>query len=268
MDSIINNTKTQTFTKERVIEYLKTNYSTSYDSDNNIWIFKLYGFAIKEPPSSIITNSNEFWDVTYIDPPLGIGLDKEENRARPLKCDDVIRILEGMKIIFSAPNNDNTATKYNIYHKPYNILTLEKLTGKMAKLHPLHFAKWHIRSRNEFSIVNNPYGLSLGYSKSKDDFELFFDDERTNPEDGGIYPYLSVITVCEYLLKKKFTIKCNVCGKTPQMTENANGVLLLKICTRCKETRYCSDECQKTDSANHKKNCFIRPEIRIPIIKK
>jgi hypothetical protein len=249
----------QSHTREQVKEYLKTRCCSGENNNNNdnVYIFKDYGFSLKE--SEI---SKDYWNVTYIDPPFGIGLDKEENRTKSIKCDDVIRIMEVMRNTFEHYKGDKN---YNIYHKTYNIQTLEKVTGVPAKMHPLHFGKWIIKDpNNRYYIVNNPYGLSLGYSKTKHDFELCFSDERTttsiNSSD-GIHTYIQVVTVCEYLLKRNFTIKCTVCGKPPQISQDANGVLLLKTCNRCKDARYCSDQCQKQDTAEHKKICFIRPQI-------
>ena len=44
--------------------------------------------------------------------------------------------------------------------------------------------------------------------------------------------------------------RCDYCGKLPEQQG------LLKICSRCRKTRYCSQACQKASWKQHKRVCI------------
>ncbi|KAK5731243.1 hypothetical protein LTR15_001182 [Elasticomyces elasticus] len=48
---------------------------------------------------------------------------------------------------------------------------------------------------------------------------------------------------------------CGGCGK------NESGTVVLSVCGRCKERRYCSKECQKRDFKHHKVVCSMSEEL-------
>ena len=99
-----------------------------------------------------------------------------------LSGNDIIKAIQQLEI-----NPDKLRTK------PGSIIKLEEITGQKAFRMENAFGKWHIRSAN-YSMFNNPFGCSLGYTRTEDEFEIYFFERDSEPR-----ARVSVGTVIELL---------------------------------------------------------------------
>ena len=79
-----------------------------------------------------------------------------------LSGNDIVKVLNQLQ---QNPNQLRT--------KPNSIIMLENAIGTKAHRHS-QFGKWQIVSDDEYSMINNPFSASLGYTNSADEFELYF----------------------------------------------------------------------------------------------
>ena len=73
---------------------------------------------------------------------------------------------------------------------------------------------------------------------------------------------MSIITIKEY--PTTLYGQCFFCAKkcaskeTPVQIIEDEKLEIIKLCSRCRVTSYCSEECQKTDWPNHKSKCSVK----------
>ena len=84
---------------------------------------------------------------------------------------DVYTILEQLKC---DPNK--------LKRKPESIKYLEQLTGNTAYRKHNSFGKWHL-SDEGFSMFNNPFGISLGYTNSENNYEIWYINNEKEPRE-------------------------------------------------------------------------------------
>lgn len=123
--------------------------------------------------------------------------------------------------------------------KPSSVVQIESLTHFKAIRKPNQFGAWHITgviNESRFSMFNNPFNVSTGYTNSAYVYEVWWRDEADEPSS-----YIHIDDICADLLARK---KCFVCG-TPTV----------KSCAACRCQYYCSVSCQSKDWTRHKKNC-------------
>jgi hypothetical protein len=65
--------------------------------------------------------------------------------------------------------------------KPESILVLESKTGLKAFRHGIFFGCWQLLKDEQWSAINNPFGLSGPYTNSEDNFEVWFMDNEQEP---------------------------------------------------------------------------------------
>lgn len=111
-----------------------------------------YGVSFGDPYG----NSNDFYFYEY---------DKDLDEKRGQGC------LSGNDIITSIQQLEKNPNKLRT--KPQSIIRLEEATGQKAFRMENAFGKWHIRT-NDYSMFNNPFGCSLGYSDTENDFEFYW----------------------------------------------------------------------------------------------
>ena len=83
-----------------------------------------------------------------------------------------------------------------VHTKPRSIKILEGLTGCTAYLHHMQFGKWHISNvgnGQNFSLFNNPFGLTMGYTRGEDDFEILCGSASNDPQ--GYQPLKKIIEI-------------------------------------------------------------------------
>lgn len=135
--------------------------------------------------------------------------------------------------------------------RPAAIVTLEALTGRPAYLKDNYFGGWHLYVHGEYSLFNNPFRVSLGYTDSADNFEVWF--KRAEGEPRGHVP---LDALCAELRRRGYAkperseaapppkARCAVCG-------GAAG----HRCNRCHSRPYCSRDCQVKDWPTHRSEC-------------
>jgi hypothetical protein len=65
--------------------------------------------------------------------------------------------------------------------KPESILVLESKTGLKAFRHGIFFGCWQLLKDEQWSAINNPFGLSGPYTNNEDNFEVWFMDNEQEP---------------------------------------------------------------------------------------
>ncbi len=126
-----------------------------------------------------LTNPGRFWTYCY-DETLSHVLRPVHARSGCLSQQDLVTVLKQLK---SNPDK--------LRHKPQSVKDLEKFTGIPAVLKYEGFGAWHLSKPNHFSVFNNPFGISLGYTDSADDFEAWFNPKEAWPRKHQTVPQIS-----------------------------------------------------------------------------
>lgn len=150
--------------------------NTTIEKDN----VKLY----KSPYGVSFFNSRGIMWFYYYDDDI-----TTDNRLKmgAMGSNDVIKALE---ILEKEPKK--------LREKPESIKTLEKLTGDEAHIKLNSFGSWHL-SGNGYSLFNNPFCMTLGYTDSADNFEIWFMDKENEPRE-----YQSLQAVIDGLCKYSY----------------------------------------------------------------
>ena len=132
---------------------------------------------------------------------------------------------------------------YSILTKPQVIRHLESITGVEGVMRK-SLGRWYLSLVPKFSIFNNTFSLSLGYTDAVDNFEVYFMSLEDEPQE-----YVPLSALLDKLDANGFIVyKCGNC--------RGFSSLLLKCRGGCGgEMRYCSKECQVEHWKEHKKDC-------------
>ena len=94
-----------------------------------------------------------------------------------------------------------------------------------------------------YSLFNNPFGVSLGYTDSADSFEVWFLSREREPRE-----YVPLAELCSELRQLGYARAaarpCAVCASPARHR-----------CSLCHARRYCSVACQSADWPAHRKEC-------------
>ena len=121
-----------------------------------------YGFLIE------ITKFSDF-DMYMYYYEKDIGFLNEGNSQGMMCGSDIIKVLKVLKFNPTKLREKSESIKY-----------FENLTGTVAMRKSNDFGKWHISNKN-FSMFNNPFELSLGYTRNENQFEIWFLSKETEP---------------------------------------------------------------------------------------
>lgn len=69
-----------------------------------------------------------------------------------------------------------------LQRKPDSIAYLERLTGQTAYRKHNSFGKWYIGC-DKYSMFNNPFGTSLGYTSGENNFEIWYLKHEKEPRE-------------------------------------------------------------------------------------
>lgn len=67
--------------------------------------------------------------------------------------------------------------------KPESVAYLERVTGESAHRKRNAFGKWALVRTGMFSMFNNPFGLSLGYTRGPNEYEIWFFEKEQEPRE-------------------------------------------------------------------------------------
>jgi hypothetical protein len=93
-----------------------------------------------------------------------------ENYSGTITQKDLLNVLSQLK---QNPEKFRT--------KPESILVLESKTGLKAFRHETFFGGWQLLKDEQWSAINNPFGLSGAYTNSEDKFEVWFMENEQEP---------------------------------------------------------------------------------------
>jgi hypothetical protein len=131
---------------------------------------------------------------------------------------------------------------YSILDKPPIMLHLESVTGLKAEMKQC-LGRWYMQT-SKISFFNNVFSLSLGYTDSVNNFEVYFPKTDDDPLE-----YVGIDELLEILHKGNYiTHKCDNCGTYSKR--------LLRCRGKCGGmVRYCGQECQTLDWSRHMSCC-------------
>lgn len=188
-----------------------------------------YGFTISMVGATKLLYSYTYENIPFIEPAPSPLLPNSH-------CDGLFGDEDVASILAKFIEDPDALRK-----KPSSIIALERATGIAAVRKHNYFGGWHLRMDDPFfSAFNNPFGVSTGYTKSEDRFEIWYGEEEEPAPDCTLEYVFEVLGKLGYL-----TPRCRHCASVGKMLR----------CAKCKIARYCGRECQLADWKEHKKNC-------------
>ncbi len=134
--------------------------------------------------------------------------------------------------------------------RPAAVATLEALTGRTARLKDNYFGGWYLCVDGEYSLFNNPFRVSLGYTDSTDNFEVWF--KRTEDEPRG---YVPLNELCAELRRRGYAGPARTEAPPLKGQCAVCGAAAAHRCSRCHARPYCSRGCQAKDWPTHRTEC-------------
>lgn len=172
------------------------------------------------------------------------------------ECDGLVEKLDLPEIFEKLETNPNM-----LNHKSPSIIIIENyVEGVEAKMKLDKLGAWHLYIHDyAISFFNNPFNLTTGYTDRENVFEIWFRKEDKNPlEYVGLKQVMKMFSQ-RGLMKKQtptsfiFNIDFNLCSIC-QKSNTINSISLLQ-CSKCKNIKYCSRDCQLKGWSIHKRYC-------------
>jgi hypothetical protein len=152
--------------------------------------------------------------------------------------------VEPGEVVHLAEQLVGKSTEFSVFEKPISVTKLEQIYGVKASLHHMACLQWHLKVKNKFSCINNPFDMCRSYASGPNQFEVFFKG------DDDPYEYMEMEDLFS-AIKERYGTPETCCGHCWTVYEE-----VIKRCSGCKKVHYCGEECQTKDwKGGHSKIC-------------